>query len=232
MGTVLVDYRIESAEKYALENLGFEVLVIPPSQILYAAVCGHPDMLLHIIDKKTVMVHKDMDINFINKLETLNMDVLVSYRSLQNNYPHNVILNAVHLDNLFIHNTRYTDTKLLECVKNKKVKSIKQGYSKCSTAIVSNNAIMTSDKGIANCAQEEGVDVLLLPPGDILLPGLDYGFIGGCCGLIEESILAFYGDLKYYAYGKEVMKFLSKHDVKPVFLRDDKLTDRGSIFVL
>ena len=232
MKTVLVDYRIDNIERYNLERLEFKVATVPPCDILYEAVCGHPDMILHIIDSSTVMVHKDMNLDFIVKLKNFNINVVVSQNSLQSSYPYNVILNAVSLDNLFIHNIKYTDAELLEQVKNKKIKSIKQGYTKCSTAIVNNNAVMTSDKHIAAALGEEDMDVLLLPPGDILLPGLDYGFIGGCCGLLEENILAFYGDLKHYTYGKEVMDFLKKHKVKPLFLRDGKLIDRGSIFTI
>ena len=58
---------------------------------------------------------------------------------------------------------------------------------------------------------EENIDVLLLPPGDIILPGLNYGFIGGGCGLIEEGLLAFYGHLDNYLYRNEVKVFLKKH---------------------
>jgi hypothetical protein len=232
MKAVLVDYRIEDIERHNLEKLGLKVLPVQPSDILYKAVCGHPDMLLHIIDSSTVMVHKDMDLDFIVKLKNFNINVVFSQSSLQSSYPYNIILNSVNLDNLFIHNTKYTDAELLQYVKNKKIKSVKQGYTKCSTAVISSNALMTSDKGIAKCAQEEGIAVLLLPPGDILLPGLDYGFIGGCCGLLKEGCLAFYGSLNHYAYGKEVMNFLKKIKIEPIFLRDGKLIDRGSILAI
>lgn len=232
MKTVLVDYRIDEAEAYALMKAGINVLAVPSSDVLYQAVCGHPDMLLNIIDRRTVMVHRDMQEDFLGKLRDLNINILISKNRLQTNYPDNIILNAINLDNLFIHNIKHTDRELLNQVKDKKIKTVKQGYTKCSTAVVSSTALMTSDNGIAKCAQEEGLDVLLLPTGDILLPGLDYGFIGGCCGIIEEGLLAFYGSLKHYAYESEVMNFLKKHKVEPLFLRDGKLVDRGSIFAI
>jgi hypothetical protein len=232
MKTVLVDYRIEDVELINLQKLGFQVAAVPPSAILYEAVCGHPDMLLHIVDSSTIIVHREMTLDFIIRLKNLNVNVVVSQNSLQRNYPNNIILNAVILDNLFIHNVKYTDAELLYFVKNKKIKNVKQGYTKCSTAVVSSNALMTSDKGIAKCAQEEAIDVLLLPPGDILLPGLDYGFIGGCCGLLEDGLLAFYGDLEHYAYGKEILDYLKKHKVEPLFLRNGKLIDRGSLITI
>lgn len=91
---------------------------------------------------------------------------------------------------------------------------------------------MTSDRGIAKELSKIGADVLLLPPGGIILPGLDYGFIGGTCGLISKSKLAFFGDLNFYAYGKEVKDFLKQHGVEPVFLRSGKLFDRGSLLTV
>jgi hypothetical protein len=121
---------------------------------------------------------------------------------------------------------------LKELVQHKILINVKQGYTKCSTAIISNNAVMTSDKGIAKALSTNGIDVLLLPPGDILLPGLDYGFIGGTCGMIDERTIAFFGDLYKYAWGHEVLKFLEKHKVHPIFLGKGKLIDRGSIFTI
>ena len=122
-----------------------------------------------------------------------------------------------------------TDKNLLNLVKSKKLINTNQGYTKCSAAIVSDNAIITSDISIKNALSSTNIDVLLLPPGDILLPGLDYGFIGGTCGLIDKSTLAFFGDLSYYKYGKEVLSFLKKHNVNPLYLRKGPLIDRGSI---
>ncbi|MBV7272788.1 hypothetical protein JMF89_10705 [Clostridiaceae bacterium UIB06] len=231
MDYAIVDYRISEEEKCNLKKLGCEVLVCPPSKLLYDAICGHPDVLLHIIDNENLMVHKDMNVKFVKLLKKLGFNVSFSENNLNSLYPYDIILNAVNLSNLFIHNIKYTDSELLKKVSNKKLINVKQGYTKCSTAIVSEKAIMTSDKNIAKTLFKENIDVLLLPPGDILLPGLDYGFIGGCCGLLDYKLLAFYGDLNYYTYGKKVLEFLKKHSIEPVFLRKEKLIDRGSLFI-
>lgn len=229
MKAVLVDHRISYEETKNLENLGCKVLKVPPFKGLYEAVFGHPDMLLNIIDDNTIIVHKNMDIAFISSLKAYGYNVLLSKDALLSKYPFDIILNAAIIDNLFIHNIKYTDNNLLDNLSNKKIKSVKQGYTKCSTAIVSSSAVMTSDIGIAKSLLENKIDVLLLPPGDILLPGLNYGFIGGCCGLIQHKLLGFYGHLDNYSYKHEVYSFLKKHNIEPVFLSNGKLIDRGSI---
>lgn len=232
MNAILVDYRIAEEEKLSLEKLGFKALSCPPNTCLYDAICGHPDILLNKINKDTVLVHKQMDNYFIESLHKKNINVVFSHDLLGSEYPRNIILNAINLENIFVHNIKYTDLTLMEMVKAKKHINVKQGYTKCSTAIVNQRAIITSDTGIASALSKENFDVLLVPAGDILLPGLNHGFIGGSCGLLSTGILAFYGDLNYYAYGMEVLNFLEKHNVTPVYLRKGKLIDRGSIIAL
>lgn len=228
---VIIDYRTSEEEKSSLLKLGYDILICPPSKDLYYAVCGHPDMLLHITDNQHIILHKDVPKTFIESLYGLGLSISLSDSSLQSNYPSDIILNAITLPNYFIHYLDYTDRTLLSIVNksSKKLIKVKQGYTKCSTAIVTDNAIITSDRGIASALMSEGIDVLLIPPGDINLPGLNYGFIGGCCGLLEKNLLAFYGSLEYYKYGKEIFSFLKKHNVEPIFLRNGKLIDRGSI---
>lgn len=229
---VITDCRIDSEEESTLLKLGYKVLKIPHSNLLYDAVCGHPDMLMHIIDEKNIVVHKDMCKNFIEELKNLNFSIHYSKASLESKYPYDILLNCVNLKNKLVHNIKYTDLTIKTLLKDKKMINVKQGYTKCSTAIVNDEATITSDTTISNTLKNEGIDVLLIPPKDIILPGLDYGFIGGCCGLLSKNKMAFYGDLNEYAYGKEVINFLKKYDVEPIYLRKGKLIDRGSIFTI
>jgi hypothetical protein len=230
MKFTFVDSRIENDEENNLRKLGYEVLKCPTSSHLYGAVSGHPDMLMHIVGNKKIIVHKSMQYEFITRLKELKFDVILSHNELKNTYPEDIILNGVGISNYFVHKLKNTDTTLLNSMKGKTLINVNQGYTKCSTAIVSEEAVMTSDKKIAETFRNLNMDVLYLPPGDILLPGLNYGFIGGCCSLLEKNLIAFYGDLKNYKYGFEVLSFLKKHSVEPYYLSTRKLTDRGSIF--
>ncbi|CDM69258.1 hypothetical protein CM240_2100 [Clostridium bornimense] len=231
MKVAFVDERIEMEEMENLQQFTIKVIKVPKTNLTYEAVSGHPDILIHICDDK-VILHKDIDKTFLQYLKSLNLNVLLSKKSIGYKYPNNIILNCVSTSEFFIHNAKYTDEKLLTLIGNKQIVNVPQGYTKCSTAVVSNKAIMTSDTIIADSMKKLGMDVLLLPPGDILLPGLDYGFIGGTCGLIDDKTMCFYGNLEKYKYGNDVIDFLKKHNVKPVYLSNGKLVDRGSILVI
>jgi hypothetical protein len=229
---VIVDYRISEEEKNEIHKLGYEILVCPPSHDLYDAVCGHPDILMHIADSNNIIVHKNMPESFVLTLEELGYNVYFSKKALTRTYPYDIILNALNIGNFFVHNLNNTDENLLHLLSCKKLLNVRQGYTKCSAAVLNENAVMTSDKGIADVLSANNVDVLLLPPGDILLPGLNYGFIGGTCGMLSERFIAFYGQLSEYKYGEEVLKFLKKYNIEPVYLRKGKLIDRGSLFTI
>lgn len=232
MKNVLIDFRTSETEKENLYKNGFNSIIVPPSGHLYNAVCGHPDMLLHIIDKKNIIVHKDMDTSFINIIDNLDYNVTKTYKSLKDKYPEDICLNALNTKHIFLHNLKYTDKNLLSKIKGKKLCDVKQGYSKCSTALISDSAAITSDIKIHNVLKTNGMKVLLLPPGDIELPGLNYGFIGGTCGILEEGNIAFFGDLNNYLYKNTVLKFLIQEDIRPIFLSKGKLIDRGTLFTL
>ena len=230
----LIDYRTTEEEKKSLIKLGLDFLEVPKCSKVYDAINGHVDIQLNVINKKEkkIIVHKDIDDNFKESLKAFNITYIESFSSLEDVYPKNVLLNAAILDDYIIHNFKYTDTNLLACIKSKKSINVKQGYSKCSILPIREKAVITNDSGIYKALIKENFDVLLLPPGDIILPGLNYGFIGGVGGKITSDILAFHGDLDYYCYGDVVKLFLKKYDVKPVYLKPGKLFDRGSLFTL
>ena len=231
MRTIFVDYRISEEEFENLNYYNLRIIKCPKNNNVYEAISGHPDIQLHLVDKKTVVVHKNMEIDFIKELESYGYYVICTENVLNEKYPKDIILNALTIDNYFIHNLIYTDPILLALIKRRKLHllNVNQGYTKCSSAIINSKAVITSDKGIANILIENAFDVLLLPPGDIELPGLNYGFIGGTCGLISNSKIAFYGNLEKYLYEYQVKDFLYKHEVEAVYLSKGKLVDRGSI---
>lgn len=229
MNNFFVDYRISNEELFNLKKLNINIVKCPKCDLLYDAVNGHPDILINIIGNNHILVHRDMDEGFLEYLKILGYKITLSRNSLENKYPKNIILNAVNSSDYFIHNLKYTDENLLNTLSKSKIINVNQGYAKCSCAVLSANALITSDNSIYKALQNTDIDVLLIPPGDILLPGLDYGFIGGCCGLIDKNQLAFFGDLNFYYYGSEVLDFLRKHAIEAIYLRHGKLIDRGSL---
>ncbi|MEN8076197.1 DUF6873 family GME fold protein [Clostridioides difficile] len=229
-----VDYRTTLSEINALKNLNFDIIKIPKDENLYSAINGHVDIQLNILDKRnsTIIINKNIPKSFKDILSCKNINFIESNNTLSYEYPNNIALNAYITDNYLIHNLKFTDKKILEFCKNKKLINVKQGYSKCSILPLREKVIITNDKGIYNTLIKENFDILLLPFGDIELSGLNYGFIGGVGGMISDECIAFFGSLENYAFGKDVKNFLYKYDIKPIYLNNGKLVDRGSLLVL
>lgn len=226
-----VDYRTTENEINSLKKLNYDVIKIPKDNNLYEAINGHTDIQLNILNKNTIIINKNINLSFKELLKTKNINFIESNSTLSSKYPSNISLNAYITDNYLVHNLKFTDKKILEYCKNKKTINVNQGYTKCSILPLREKVIITNDTGIYNTLKNEGFDILLLPFGDIELSGFNYGFIGGVGGMISNDSMAFFGSLDNYAFGNEVKKFLYKYDIKPIYLSNTKLIDRGSLLV-
>lgn len=226
-----VDYRTTENEINSLKKLNYDVIKIPKDNNLYEAINGHTDIQLNILNKHTIIVNKNINLSFKELLKTKNINFIESDSTLSSKYPNNISLNAYITDNYLVHNLKFTDKKILEYSKNKKNINVNQGYTKCSILPLREKAIITNDAGIYNTLKSENFDILLLPFGDIELSGFNYGFIGGVGGMISNDSMAFFGSLDNYTFGNEVKKFLYKYDIKPIYLSNTKLIDRGSLLV-
>ena len=229
-----IDYRATEEEINNLKNLGINPIKVPKCCDVYDAINGHVDIQLNIIDKenKHIIIQKNIPKDFLDILKLSGIKYTLSKEALGKKYPKNIILNALIIEEFFIHNLNYTDANLIENQENKIKINVKQGYTKCSVLPIGNNALITSDKGIYKTLIKGNMDVLLIPPGDILLPSLDYGFIGGTGGMISKNKLAFFGELEHYCFGNDIYKFLYKYDIEAIPLKRGKLIDRGSLITI
>lgn len=230
-----IDYRVTKEELLNLSKLNLNPILVPKCNDVYDAINGHPDIQLNILKNKSsnkIIIQKNISQYFKEVLKANNINYIVSKKSLSNTYPGDIILNSLISENYFIHTLKYSDENLLKSQDSKMHINVPQGYTKCSILPVRDNALITNDKGIFNSLKNFNFDILLIPPGDILLPSLNYGFIGGVGGMISNDKMAFFGDLDSYTWGDEIKIFLFKYDVLPIALRKGKLIDRGSLLVL
>ncbi len=216
-----------------IEKHGIECIEIKNYPLLDLPIQSHADMQMLKLKNDIILLAKNLDY-LKEKLEQHSFNAIIIDEDIMINYPNDILLNNVLVDNYCIGKYDVMPKKLIEyCTANNiEIVSIKQGYAKCSVAILNNKAIITSDKNISIVYKQLGFDVLLIPHGDIELPGYNYGFIGGCCGMIDKNIIAFTGNLNKYKFGQEVLTFLYKHNIEPLYLSNENLIDIGSILPL
>ena len=151
-----------------------------------------------------------------------------------NSYPYDVTLNSVRIGNKIICNKKTVAPEILDRAFKDGLILIdsKQGYSKCSVCVLNENAIITDDVSIYNAAAPYFVSVTLISKGSVLLPGYDYGLIGGCTGLIGKDKLAFNGQILSHSDHNKIIDALTANCVNAIELSVNRLEDIGSILPL
>ncbi|WP_129596005.1 DUF6873 family GME fold protein [Anaerophilus nitritogenes] len=231
VNTIIVDGRISNTLEKSLKDLKLQILKTPHCKELYESISYHPDILLHPVTGKDVVIAPNVYEKIAPLLNSLGIYTYKGDTILKRNYPENIAYNIGRVGKFAIHNFKYTDPFTLKLLQDNKIECIdvKQGYTKCSICVVNEKAMITSDKGIAKEVKKYGIDILLIQPGYIDLFGLEYGFIGGSSGFVKNDKLAFTGNLKKHPDYRTICKFLNNYEVKPVFLTEKDPVDIGSI---
>ena len=200
----------EKAKEYLLSR-GIGVLDILPCAAITDGTAAHADLhLLHLGGRKIILSREQRE--NIEKLTELGFNVQVLDTPLGDKNPKTVCKNI-----------DFSGRSLIP---------VRQGYTKCSVVPVTESAIITDDVSIASAAPKSGLAVLLVLKGDVILPGREYGFIGGCCGLIAPDTMLFNGSLASHKDGEKIRAFLSSFGVRAEEAGDFQLTDIGSILPL
>ncbi len=230
----LVDKRITCDMELELKKRNIQIIKTIGCDECYEAIKFHPDITVCNLGNGKVIVAPNVYKYYLDLLSPKGFQVIKGESYIKSKYPHNIQYNVVIMGKYAIHNFDYTDKKILEYINKKNLIkiNIKQGYSKCSICIVDENSIITSDEGIYNSVIEQGIDCLLITPGNIDLFDLNYGFIGGCTGFLSKNEIAFLGDVSRHPDYEMINMFLKSKGKKVVNLSNEKLLDLGSIIPL
>ncbi len=215
-----------------LSEFKIEPIITVNSPFLESRINYHTDMLLNVIND-TVFIDKSQKDNFVNFL-TKGYRLKILNREVCSPYPNDSVLNCVTVGNSLICNQKTVSQDLLNYAVNLgyNILPVNQGYTKCSICVVNDNALITDDLIIHNIASSNQIDSILISKGSVQLKGFDYGFIGGCSGLISKNKLLFNGDINYHKDCNRILDFLNKYNVEPIIIESEPLVDIGSIIPL
>lgn len=217
----------------ALNKLHIKTVLTAPDARLSPPVSSHSDMLIHHLG--------GCDIAVLDKFSACSANLTAKgfkLREVLNPpkaiYPDDVRLNALRIGNRAFAKFDSIDDVLISYYENNKIEmiDINQGYSKCSVFIVNENSVITADSATADVLADKNIDVLLIEKGGIDIDTYDYGFIGGCGGLISKDAAAFTGNVNLHQSGEKIKAFLNKKGVRLISLTPDKLYDIGGILPL
>ena len=234
MKFVVTDARIDKACEKGLLDRGFELIKMPTFEALQTPVSAHPDMLF-FLGKGRIVCHKDyfaIAEEQINKIaKASNCEIIFSGENIGREYPLDVLFNAAPVGNMLICRRDAVSGMVAETYGEKNIINVKQGYAKCSTCVVSDNAIITADVSIAKAAEKRGIDVLVISPAGVRLDGYDCGFIGGASGADGENVY-FCGNVDLHPDGEKIKAFCKKQGKTAVSLSNELLYDYGTLMII
>ncbi len=208
----------------ALQGYGVSSVFVSQCSDILGQISFHADMLFSYSGNGRYITETSQ-IKLTESLERIGLTSVCCVNLLPK-YPFDILLNNCIVADKIICCEKYTPEILTN---GRKTVDVKQGYAKCSCAVVDENSIITDDESIAAALLQNGFDVLAVQKGSVKLNGFDYGFIGGCCGKISKDTLAFCGDISTHSDFIRINSFLRERSVYPLSLTEGELTDIGSI---
>lgn len=222
------------------KEFDIDVISVTVNPKLDSSISRHADCALVQIDDSLFIGDSTNYNNIVNYLtikkgEYINSFSMIPIKEEVNSpYPGDVKLNIKVIDDRIICNSRFISAEINEYTHEKHIEhiNVKQGYSACSCVVLNNKALITDDESICLSSVTNGIDTLLINKGSVKLNGYNYGFIGGTCGMIDNNLIAFTGNLETHTDCDRIISFLNKHNVKYSELSDGPLVDIGGIIPL
>ncbi len=202
------------------------------SDVLFG-INSHPDMSICPLYNGDVVVAKE-GYDYYKKILPASLNVIKGENDLKKDYPFDIAFNVVILNGKLFHNLKYTDKAILKYCQNKNLEfvNVKQGYTKCSTLIVDEKSVITSDEKLNEIYLQNGIDSLFVSNDDILINNFDHGFIGGCGGKISKDTIGFFGDITKHKDFLKIKEFLTKRNITHKMITYGPLFDYGSLIPL
>ena len=211
----------------ALKKEGITTLLCERNPSLPPPIASHADVNCLYLGENTIAVLAEQA-SLIYSLKSLEDDV-IEVTGAKNEYPADCILNCLLMGKTAASHKTALNAQIRELLFSKGFSLIasNQGYSRCSVCPIGDKAAITADDGLARTLQEQGIDVLIIPKGEIKLSGYEYGFIGGSSFMTDDKELAFFGKASEISYFGLIKEFLKKHEVLSKEITDEPLTDIG-----
>lgn len=241
---ILADFRMRKEEKEYIESLGYEIIEVTYNPDLYDEISAHVD-ISYIKINDTIITSPDKFVDFSKITECI-----VGKTKLSSEYPKDIPYNVCIMGKNAIHNFKYTDAVIKDKLNKESFNliDVKQGYTKCSIAVIDENSCITTDMDIAKKLMDNGIDVLFVYEPDIKLLKrtnqnetkqnrmfFEYsdmqGFIGGAMTRIDDEIILF-GDVNKLLNKDKIINFARSRGLKFKWFEGLDIIDYGGVVVV
>ncbi len=211
-----------------IEKIGHRIIASDTIKPFFEPEQKHADMQILPINNDIFILNECSDLKSILSDKNLTS----CGHSAGNKYPDNVLLNFLYLNGKLYGKESAIDSALQKYCNDNHIEiiNVNQGYARCSTLVINEDATVTSDRSIEKALKNNGVEVLLISAGNIVLEGYDYGFIGGASGKLDDNTVVFFGNVKNHPDYFKIKNFCNKYNTNIKIISEEiPLTDIGGI---
>jgi hypothetical protein len=226
----VIDARSAGEAKRNLAENNFEIFEFSSTGTTVDSISGHPDIFM-FQHKGFICIAPNSPEQFILFLQNNQIPFSFGKHLVGKTFEQSVLYNCVCTDDFFFHKQKFTDETILKFVSKKITINLPQAFTACSLIALSNNDFITSDKGIEKVLLRMGFRCFFFNPSKIRIFGHKHGFIGGCCG-IHNNTVYFNGNPELHSDGTEMIRFIENTGLSVCYLHNDILYDGGKIFLL
>lgn len=213
------------------EKLNIATIPLPSYSKLDMPVSTHADMLVSLIDDN-IFVYEDYYLNNEKLFSRIKDDykIVKIKKDCKKKYPDDIALNVLVMGKrIFARLDSIADEITSYAKKNGyKLINVSQGYSACSTLVISESSAITGDKGIYQALLYEGIRALLVNNNTIKLPGYNCGFIGGA-GFLYDKKAIFFGEIEKHPDFQKIYDFLMEENITKISLFGGEVYDFGGV---
>ena len=227
---ILHDFRLSDKAVKTLSDYGEPLAFDAQQFIKFPALVGHPDLFCCMGLQKPIIA-PNTPRYVINKLKSKNIDFQFGKTLVGDSKETISAYNVAVGSSLVIHNKRYTDPVIMQNLQDKIFIHVNQSFTRCSTMVFPEDNFITSDKLIFARLDKMNKNCLYVHPEQIVLPGLNYGLIGGCMGVCGKQVFVS-GSLKKIDDGEKINSWLKNLGYHVVELGSTPLFDGGGLLFL
>lgn len=211
-----------------LNRMGIKTVPVINNPQLDAPVSCHADCAAFRIGNLIFAERENADVLVKTGLDIIAVD------NISSPYPNDVKLNAKLFGKKILCNAKYVSEKISVFAQQNGYTLLhcNQGYAACSTVKLNDSTAITDDETVFNALTQSGIECLLVSKGSVNLKSYDYGFIGGCCGMIDKNTIAFAGSLDSHSDAESIRNFLISKSIDIIELFEGKLVDFGGFVEL
>lgn len=226
----------------AAEAHGFDVAYVPSAVGMASPVAAHPDMLFfcgfgqlfvrlrHLENKRIFEISEQIS----------RSGYILSPTSDEPSelYPSDIAFNCFILPQTALIGKADFISGAIKCAATSSglpVIESKQGYSKCSSVLISgtnrnDSLVISADTSIIRSVSDCAASAVKISCGHVSLPGYDTGFIGGASFSTDDTVY-FLGDVSRHPDFKLIVSSANALGRDVVSLSDEMLFDAGCLLI-